>query len=333
MNPPVQSRQTIESDQMEFGNIVRLNPRDAFKDEARDFTPWLAQNLEYLGNQIGLDLELVATEQPVGDFNADIVAKDINKNRTVIVENQLAETDHNHLGQLITYASGLGASIVVWVSKEFREQHREAIDWLNSISGADVGFFGLKIDVIRIDKSRPAIELKIVASPNEWAKESREVVTPSLSDKQQRYKAFFQSLIDELRETHRFTNSRAAQPQNWHTFATGTSGVFFGANFTSFNNVRVELYIDTRSSAKNTAAIEHLRKYHCQIATEFPEELSWEPLEERRASRVAIYRSGTIFDSHEALEQHKKWCIERLLHFKRVFGPKIQGALDAASGE
>src|SRR5262245_33044362 len=110
-----------------LGVLKRLDPRSVWPKEAHDFTPWLAQHLDALAEVLKLDLELIEREAPVGDFSIDVLAKDLGRDRIVVIENQLEATDHSHLGQLITYAAGREAGVVVWLSREFREEHRQAL--------------------------------------------------------------------------------------------------------------------------------------------------------------------------------------------------------------
>src|SRR5215469_16133462 len=153
-----------------LGKLEHLDPRTLWKNEAGDFTPWLADNLPMLGEALGLDLQLEEMEGPVGDFSCDIVAREVGTNRPVIIENQLERTDHSHLGQLLTYAAGLDAGVVIWISSDIREEHREALHWLNRHTDEQIDFFGIRLEAVRIDGSKPAIQFSLVVSPNKWGK-------------------------------------------------------------------------------------------------------------------------------------------------------------------
>lgn len=126
-------------DMTEIGQLVDVRPRSAWQHEAHDFTPWLAENLDQLGAAIGLVIEPEGTEIAVGAFSADLLARDVS-GRRVLVENQLETTDHGHLGQIMTYLSGLEAEIVVWIATEFRDQHVSALDWLMNIHQMSLHF-------------------------------------------------------------------------------------------------------------------------------------------------------------------------------------------------
>ena len=161
---------------IEFDAIKKVDPRSIWKHEAHDFTPWLAENLNRLGEAIGIELELLEREADVGDFSLDLLAIDLGRNAPVIIENQLATTDHDHLGKLITYASGYDARVVVWVSTEIREEHRQALDWLNQRTDSNTDFFAVVVEVIQIGDSKPALQFRVAVSPNEWQKSARKEV-------------------------------------------------------------------------------------------------------------------------------------------------------------
>ena len=157
---------------VQIARLSEVNLREVWTNEAAKFTPWLADNLDTLGDALGIDLELMGTEAPVGPFSLDIHARDPNGNRVVVIENQLERTDHDHLGKLLTYASGYDANVVVWLAREFRDEHRQALDWLNQRTDENTEFFGVVVELWKIDDSRPAVKFNLVSTPNEWLKES-----------------------------------------------------------------------------------------------------------------------------------------------------------------
>ena len=148
-----------------LAKIERVDLRETWEHEAYDFTPWLADNIAELGEALGMELQLQQIEAPVGGYSLDILATDLNSNRPVIIENQLEATDHSHLGQLLTYAAGFDAEAVVWVTREFRDEHRQALDWLNQRTGDDTLFFGVEVELWKIGDSLPAPHFKLAASP------------------------------------------------------------------------------------------------------------------------------------------------------------------------
>ncbi len=302
-----------------FGEIRNVALREIWPREASDFTPWLADNIEELAKALGMELELIEREADIGDFSLDILAKDLGSSKSVVIENQLTQTDHDHLGKLLTYAAGSNASIVIWISESIRDEHRQALDWLNQRTDSETAFFGVVVEVIRIDDSRPAFNFKLVVSPNEWQKNKKR----QTSIKGGNYQAYFQSLIDDLREKHKFTSAKAGQPQNWYSFSSGTSGIVYGANFTQDNKARAELYIDLGSKEKNRFVFNELEKRKEDIESNLGEEISWERLDNKRASRLALYIDGSIESSGQDLENIKIWHIEKLLKLKEVLGKQV----------
>ncbi len=163
--------------------------REVWSHEAHDFTPWLAKNISILGDEVGIDISIEETESSVGDFNVDIFATDADTGKKIIIGNQLEETDHDHLGKLITYASGKSADLVIWLVRKARPEHRAAIEWLNNHTDEGVGFILCEIKVFRIGNSEPAPKFEIIEQPNNWVKEmkkpsgtNKRTVLPKIKD-------------------------------------------------------------------------------------------------------------------------------------------------------
>ena len=310
-----------------FGELKKVPLRDVWSHEAIDFTPWLATNIEALGDALGLELELTEREASFGDFSLDLLAKDLGSSRTVIIENQLTQTDHDHLGKLLTYAAGFNASTVIWVSEIVRDEHRQALEWLNQRTDTETQFFAVVVEVLKIDDSKPAFNFKPVVFPNEWQKSKKQKTTENTSSKGEKYRAYFQALIDELREVHKFTGARVGQPQNWYSFSSGIQGVVYSAVFAQGGKARAEIYIDQGDQEKNKLLFDALKDEEEEITATYGNPLEWERLDEKRASRITIYRDGMIESSDSELEEIRKWQIENLLQIKQVFAPEIQKAL------
>ena len=154
----------------EIATLKKINLRDVWKDEGQ-FSDWLPENLSRLGDELGMALERSEREKAVGPFSADIICADQISKFDVVIENQFTRTDHDHLGKMITYASGLQSQIIIWVAPRFRDEHRSAIDWLNDISGPETGFFGVVLEVFQISDSAYAPHFDIVARPNDWQRQ------------------------------------------------------------------------------------------------------------------------------------------------------------------
>lgn len=317
---------------IQFGTIEKVDPRTIWAMEATDFTPWLAEHLALLGAVLGLDLELVKTEASVGSFSCDIHARETGSGRCVIIENQLGQTDHTHLGQLITYAAGLDAAIIVWIAPKVRDEHRESINFLNRNTRDTLDFFMIELEVVRIASSLPAVVFKLAAAPNTWAKTIATSSDKSISDKNAAYRKFYQGLLDDLREKHKFTNAKVAQPQSWYAFSSGVPGISYSTAFAAGNRLKTEIYIDVRNATKNKMIFDKLRENSEYLQAAVGEPLVWDRLDDRQASRISVVRENTsIGDAAVNDYEIREWLIQRLLKFKMVFGPHLEEALGVAS--
>ena len=304
---------------MQFGNISNVDLKSIWPGEATDFTPWLSQNINVISDKIGMELELQEVEADAGGFSADIVARDISTNKIVIIENQFGTTDHKHLGQIITYASVLGASTVIWIAESLRSEHKAAIDFLNQNLKDTLKFFALEVSLIKIDNSNPAYIFSVVSQPLDHTTASAKTVIDS-SETMEKYRTYFQALIDELRNVHKFTNAKVGQPQSWYTFASEKSKLYkYAASFAMGDRIRAEIYIDSGVKEQNESLFDFLYQKKEQIEASFGSSLEWERLDTKRACRIAIYRDGSIDEDTETIEGIRKWTIENLLKFKSVF--------------
>ncbi len=169
---PSKEREGSSVPKAEIGQLVRLSAKDAFHNEPGDFTPWLAENLDYLADELELDLVLRAKEHPVGPYSLDLLLED-ESGRVVIVENQFNKTDHGHLGQLLTYCAGTKAQVVVWIAERMTQEHVAALEWLNDNTIPGTGFFGVELEVLQIGNSPLAPHFRVVVKPNDWTKNVR----------------------------------------------------------------------------------------------------------------------------------------------------------------
>jgi hypothetical protein len=176
----------MEFDNMnnKLGKLKEIDLREAWNHEATSFTPWLAENLEMLGEVIGFPIELVGQEVAVETFSADILAQNPIDNKLILIENQLEDSDHKHLGQIMTYLAGLETQIVIWIAREFRDSHLSAIQWLNDHTDGQCSFFAVKLKVVQIGESQLAPVFEVLAKPNNWERQLHEITkgTGHLSD-------------------------------------------------------------------------------------------------------------------------------------------------------
>lgn len=197
------------TDLPEISRLEIVDVRDVWRHEAHVFTPWLAANLDRLSEVVGLQLELDDTEVSVGSFAADILARDARSGEMVLIENQLAGSDHSHLGQCLTYMSGLDAKVMIWVATRFHESHRSAVDWLNRNTTDDFAFFAVTVQAARIDQSPYAPLFEVVARPNTWDRGLKAASGGTNHRHIERWKTFWEAALkqypDEASRSHAIT--------------------------------------------------------------------------------------------------------------------------------
>lgn len=199
-----------------FGKLVEIDIRTAWGHEANHFTPWLAENLAYLSEALGVPLELVQREAAVGQFSADLLLQNASDNSLVLVENQLETSDHSHLGQILTYLQGLEAKTVVWVAPKFRDEHLSAIRWLNNNTLAEYAFFAIQIKVVQIADSPIAPVLEVLERPNEWERAVHRAAQSEVSEQGIVRQEFWQHYQQMFPEETEYGPANAANSR-WHT--------------------------------------------------------------------------------------------------------------------
>jgi len=306
---------------MNLSKLKQVDPRAQWPEEDKDFTPWLAskEGLTMLGETLGMELELEKTEVFVGNYRADIVAKDTITNSYIVVENQLSQTNHDHIGKLLTYAASFDAKTLVWIAQNFREEHRQAVDWLNNITMKDIDFFGIELELLQIGDSPFAPNFKIVSKPNEWTRSIRnENQTRSQGDtlKLEYWTAFNDHLINHDKPI----SPRKPLPQHWYDISVGKSGVHFSLTLRSTaKDIGCEVYMSDET-AKDL--FNYLLKDKVAIETTTGP-LEWNELPEGKASRI-IARKKLDPTDKEKWETCFQWYLEFVGKFKREFVPRIK---------
>jgi len=316
-----------------LGRLEKVDLRSAWPDEARHFTPWLAQeeNISLLGEAIGLELEVEEKEKPVGPFSADILCKNISDDSWVLIENQLERTDHIHLGQLLTYGAGLDAVTIIWISPRFTEEHRAALDWLNKITDERFNFFGLEIELWKIGDSQPAPKFNVVSKPNDWtrlvAEEARRVSEISGTRQiQLEYWSKFRSYLELSKSRLRATKPL---PQNWMNFALGRTGFKLDAIASTWNSttqksdvgeIRAELSMETSDAKQYFAKLLEKRE---TIEASIGEPLDWYNPDNAKACRVRLKKSADVTNVADWQSQHE-WLKLKLEKMQSVFGPVVK---------
>lgn len=298
-----------------LGKIRKITDlRSVWSNEALDFTKWLAkeENLSQLGEAIGIDLTLEEEESSVGNFHVDLFASESGTERKVIIENQLEETNHDHLGKIITYAAGKEAQVIVWIVKKVRDEHLQAVQWLNQHTDSNIGFFLICIELWQIDNSRYAPVFNVVERPNDWAKTMKSV--EGINETQKLKLNYWQSFVEAMSDNDTFTsnfNIRKASPQHWYDLSLRSSIYHLGLTLnTQKNSIGCEVYINDDK--------EMFHKFE-EHQDKFKEALGCD-VEWREASKDCriIVRKNINVKKPENWKTCFDWYLEKALIFKKV---------------
>jgi hypothetical protein len=309
-----------------LARLEKVDLRDYWEDEAKDFTPWLSEenNIALLGSTIGMELEVIGREENVGSFRADILCRDLRTNAHVVIENQLEQTDHKHLGQVITYCAGLSAAAFIWIAPSFQEEHRAAVDWLNSITDEKFNFFAIEVELFRIGDSDAAPNFKIVAKPNGWSKNVRRQVDEeemtATKSRQLDYWTAFKDFVAGKPKSPIHVQKPA--PQHWTNFAIGRSDFHLSASLNSIQKtISVQFWIEGNNAKKYYDQIYNAA--YEQSLKELSEEVEWLRLDDKKSSCVNLAISSDFMDQHDWPNQFQ-WIYDNVIKFKDFFGPYVK---------
>ena len=312
---------------IELGRLKRVDPNKAWTDEPRYFTPWLAkpENLALLGDAIDIELESGSTEESVGNFRADIVCTDASSGSTVLIENQLDKTNHVHIGQVLTYAAGLDAVTVVWIATKFRDEHRAALDWFNEKSDSSVNFFGLEIELWKVDQSPPAPKFNVVVQPNDWSRTVKE--TTGSTDQELERREFWTRVNERLAETGKIPRPKPKTTPTAHFRSTRNNQFQLRASFsTRIQQLQVALVI---RGANSFAFANLLQQDRGKIEKAVGASLNWNIRDRGKESVVSIELSNTDPEDRTKWDDHVEWIAGHLELFRDAFWERARN-LDAA---
>lgn len=304
---------------MELGILERLDDlRFVWKHEAQNFTPWLAEedNINMLGDAIGIEISEVEVESSVGNFSADIVAKETNTGRLIVIENQLEDTNHDHLGKIITYAGGINASIIIWLVKNAREEHKKAIEWLNNNMDDSIDIFLIQIELWKINDSVPAPRFNVLEQPNTWAKEVKKI-SHEMSDTMAlklNYWTEFSDYVFQTAEFARRFNKRKPSTDHWYSVGSGNSEYHFAFLLNTVRDVvTVECYI-----RDNKDLFDQFYLQKEKIESVIEQELDWRRLPDKKASRILLEKKVDLKNKND-WERQFDWMREIGIKFYDAF--------------
>lgn len=305
-----------------LGKLKEVNIRDVWQHEQYDFSKWLSlpENIQELGDTIGLSLTDVETEKFVGGYRCDIICKDEITGKNVLIENQLEPSNHDHLGKIITYASGLDAAVVVWIVQEAREEHASAIEWLNKHTDDDLAFFLIEIHAFTIGDSKPAPQFRIIQQPNEFAKMVKEISKNTELNDSQTYRLefwnMFNSVIDERGKPF---NKHKPSTDHWYTVAVGSSKCHVSIDLVNKENrIRVSLWIPNNKELFDKLSFE---KENIEKEANF--QFEWDRLDGKKASVICTYIEGLNFEKQDNYKDLMNKIIDYVVVFKNTFSKYI----------
>lgn len=310
-----------------LGRLEQVDVRTVWTNEASGFTPWLAQqeNLEILGETLGLNLETESVEKEVGSFRADIVCTDTVNESVVLIENQLDRTDHAHLGQLLTYGAGLKAVTVIWLATQVKDEHRAALDWLNTITPDDFGFFGVEIELWKIGDSPVAPRFNIVSMPNDWSRSVASTTGNKAKSetnlKQLEYWDGLQGVLNDLGGP--VSGNKKPQPQQWMSYPIGRTGFNLAANLNITEGyVRVELYIAGKGARDYRLQLEQQKdviEQHLDFSLEWGDQSP-----DARDQRISYYLRDIDTEDRSDWQKQHKWIATNLNALHQVFVDRVR---------
>ena len=303
-----------------IGKIIRVPLRNVWKSESANFTPWLQDNIDVVGEALGLSLSNAEKEQSAGSFSVDLVAED-DDGGAVVIENQLEKSDHDHLGKLITYLTALESKKAIWIVADPRPEHVRAISWLNESSSAE--FYLVKVEAICIGDSQPAPLFTLIVGPSEESKAVGKT-KKELADRYVFRRQFQESLLDLAKSKTKLHANNAPTQSIYLRASAGKSGLGFDY-LTRQHESTVQLYIDRgkESDEENKKLFDQLASSKDAIELEFGAQLDWQRLENARASWIrAPFTQGGYRDESDwpAIQSR---LVDSMIRFENALRPHI----------
>ncbi len=307
----------------DLGKLEEVKIRSIWEHEQYDFSSWLAEenNINELGNVLNLSLIEVQTEQPVVNYRCDIICKDEFTGKNVLIENQLEPSNHDHLGKIITYASGLDATVIVWIVETARVEHSAAIKWLNDNTNMDISFFLIEIHAYKIGNSKPAPYFKIIEQPNGYTKQGKSISQNGgeLKERHSKRLEFWTQFNDMIDACGAPFNKRKATTDHWYNVAIGSSDCYVSIELVNkLHKIRLSIYIPDNK--------ELFDKFEAQkdvINAKVPFPLCWDRLDNRKASLIYTYIDGLDFNNQDNYKDLMTTIIDYTICLKKVFAPYL----------
>jgi hypothetical protein len=306
-----------------IGKLQRVNLREVWKHEAHDFTQWLEGNIDVLNDALGLTIVNVDREQAAGSFSVDLVAED-EGGGTIIIENQLEKSNHDHLGKLITYLTAMSARAAIWIVSEPRPEHVAAIAWLNEATGAD--FYLVKVEAVKIENSPAAPLLTVIVGPSAESK-SVGIQKKELAARYDIRRQWWERLVSH--PDAKLHKHITPGQYSWIGVSAGIRGLNFNYAITQ-DECGAELYIDRGKDGEqeNKSIFDQLQAHQAEIDAEVKKAVGkapkWERLDGKRACRIRIAMAGGYKSPEEEWDAIQTPVIKAMNALDQVLKPYLK---------
>lgn len=306
----------------QIGKPLEINPREIWRREDKDFTPWLAKNIDYLNDKLNLDITVQTVEGNVGPYFVDIYGEDSAGNK-IIIENQLEKSDHGHLGQILTYLVNLDANIAVWITTNPSEEHQQVVEWLNEVTPDNMSFYLVQVKGIKIDGSELVAPLfTIIEGPTQ----ERKKIGAEKKEFAQRHtvrKQFWTQFINESNKRSTLCKNLSPSTDSWIGVALGTSGVSLNL-VVSKNYGRAEIYINKGDIQTNKQVFDYFYKSKKDIEKVFGGHLVWERMDDRVTSRIKYQLDGVNVFNEKDWQKMNEFMVEGAIKLHKAFKEPVQ---------
>jgi hypothetical protein len=291
--------------EVELGELKEIDPRVAWVDERHDFTPWLSANLSKLGAAVNLQMELDQTEKNVGPYAADILARDTVDGSYIVIENQLEGSDHRHLGQILTYLTGLNLAglkveTVIWVSPKFSAEHLSAVRWLNDNTKEPFSFFAVKLKLVQIGTSPYAPLFEVVASPDLGGREVSNVIKDLAT---QRASRFFEKYTKKFPDTA-LDRKAGGGVSRWHEDPATDLVISYWVTQTG-----VALFVRGKAGTEPSTVVARLSNFQEELEKTLGTKL------DHPKYPLLLSRDGDI-ESEQGFAEQATWLHEKVMLYK-----------------
>ncbi|NLG28952.1 MAG: DUF4268 domain-containing protein [Chloroflexi bacterium] len=303
-----------------IGKLTRVPLRDVWKREDADLTKWLESNYDVLSDSLDITLVNVERERSAGSFSVDLVGED-QSGGTVVIENQLEKSDHDHLGKLVTYVTALEAKTAIWIVSEPRPEHVRAVAWLNESRSAS--FYLVKVEAVRIEDSPPAPLFTLIVGPSEEGRNIGET-KETLAERYLVREHFWTELLKKIKATTKLHANLSPTKENWISTGAGKSGLSYNYVIRQ-HDTQVELYIDRGkdTDAENKTIFDRLLQSKSEVETAFGAPLDWQRLEGKRACRVRHQLGVGGYQDEAKWAEVQDRLIDAMVRLEHAFKPYI----------